>query len=157
QPRCTITFADAAFYGPVVVGIPYQVGTRCGGATKDAVIIMANADRQCQIVAHAPFVLDEHTVLVISVFIRSDGIDHLRIPVLTADGQHVVADCRYILGIEYGALRLQHTRRTGSFSARTSVDRPVGIVDAGYEAAQSFGFVIHDTGIQYAITKTPGM
>src|SRR5690606_318760 len=54
--RRLVPLADAAFHGPVVVGVPDKVRAGADMAAKAFVIVIACAEGQRQVVADAPFV-----------------------------------------------------------------------------------------------------
>ncbi|MNT10932.1 hypothetical protein D3C72_1457870 [compost metagenome] len=74
---------------------------------------------------------------------RGHAIDHLRVPVLAADGEGVVAPLREQLGVEDGVFRHQVPRAAGA-------RHPVGD-----DAADGFRPAERQVGFQHAERQTP--
>src|SRR5690606_8421293 len=98
--RCLIATACSALDGPVVIGIPNQVGAWRSVTTKCVVMVMANTQGEGKIVTQAPFILKKRTGLCKLGCLRQESIPHFCVPILGANRKRVVTDRRYIFSVE---------------------------------------------------------
>src|SRR5690554_2174577 len=133
--------ADAALDGPVVGGVPYQIGPRADVAAERLMIFVSGPQGQRQVIPQTPFILGEQCPALLREGINGNAVFQLGIPVLRTQGGDMVFTNRSDqLGIEddVGGLELAiityHDRRiAGVAGAR---------VGAGNGATEGLGTIV---------------
>ena len=138
--RRLVALADATLDGPARCRVPHGIRAGAGLAAEDAVIVIAGAEGQREMLQHLPFVFHEQGFLREFECLWRHAIRHFRFPPLRADGRHVFAQRHDQFGVEHLAFHFQRARAAGHGARRARRNR----------AAQGFRLVHHVAAVERA-------